>query len=88
MQITAPQFTNYSPIATVELSRSIKSYVDDARIRQLSSRTIQERGIYLSKLVWYLNRYDCSMCDTEPVRGFFTCLTVSHCAAHPQGYRV
>jgi site-specific recombinase XerD len=77
--ITTPQYINSSSsIATVELSRWIKSYRDDARMRQLSPRASQERNIYWSKLVWYLNRHDFPMCDTEQVRGFFTYLTVSH----------
>lgn len=79
MQIIAPQYTN-SPSATetAELLRYIKSYLGDSRIRQLSPRTIQERDIYLSKLIWFLEHHHHSMCDTEQLREFFTYLTVSH----------
>ncbi len=79
MQITAPQCVNSpSAIQASELPGHIKSHLDDARIRQLSTRTIQERGIYLSKLVWFLKLRDYSMFDTGAARDFFTYLTVAH----------
>ena len=53
----------------MELPRYIKSHLRDARIRQLSQRTIQECGIYLSKLPWFLQHENHPVCDTEQLRG-------------------
>jgi site-specific recombinase XerD len=79
MQKTEPQSSSSpSAIETAQLTHYIESHLSDAKGRNLSKRTIDERRYYLNKLTWFLMQREYTLCDTNAIRHFLAHLIDGH----------
>lgn len=66
------------PLGIKDLIRSIDAYLLDCQYRLNSKSTVENRRIFLDKLLWFLEHRDFRRCGTYELNEFFLYLTQGH----------
>jgi site-specific recombinase XerC len=79
MQKTALRFTKHeASLGVAQLERYAEGWLLDGEIRQHSQRTLGNRQIILSKLVWFLRYKEYNECGIAELRQFLAYLSKGH----------
>src|SRR4051794_22165572 len=65
-------------LTTTQWQRLAQGWILDGEIRQLSTRTLEERQMVLEKLAWFFDQRRLTSCGTHELRSFLAYVARGH----------